>query len=453
MVREGDCIVKVAIIGVGHVGLVTGAAFAEIGHTVVGYDSDRAKLEILERGEAPFYEPGLDDLLSRHRGSGLVFRDNIADALHGAAAAFICVGTPSRPDGRLSLKYVEQATRDITRATDGPLVVVEKSTVPVHTAQRILAVLREEGKYPRIEVATNPEFLREGSAVRDMLEPDRIVVGVEHDGPVDAMMRELYAPIVERTGCELIVTDLETAELIKHASNSFLAMKISFINAVARLCEKVGADVDSVVRGMSLDPRIGPHHLFPGVGYGGSCFPKDVSNFIAQAEEFGVDMSFLDTIRRINDEQRSILVGKVRRAVWNLDGKTIGVWGLAFKPGTDDLREAPAIDVIRALEFEGAHVRAYDPVAAAAAKPELPRTEIVADAQTAIEGADALVVMTEWPEFVNSDLARVKQALRKPVVVDGRNLWPVARMAELGFTYLSFGRPDVVGGQIRRTAG
>jgi UDPglucose 6-dehydrogenase len=263
-------------------------------------------------------------------------------------------------------------------------------------------------------------------------------------------MRDLYAPVIDRTGCELIVTDLETAELIKHASNSFLAMKISYINAVARLCEKVGADVDSVVRGMSLDPRIGPHHLFPGVGYGGSCFPKDVANFIAQAEEFGVDMSFLDAVRRINSEQRDILVAKVRRAVWNLEGKTIGVWGLAFKPGTDDLREAPSIDVIKAMEAEGARVRAYDPAAGAAAKAELPHTEIVADALTAVDGADALVVLTEWPEFARMDLARCKQALRRPVIVDGRNLWPVERMAALGYTYLSFGRPDVVDGEVRR---
>jgi len=443
---------RVAIIGCGHVGLVTGAAFAEIGHTVVGYDSDRAKLELLVRGEAPFFEPGLDELVGRHHGGRLAFAATPAQALEGADAAFICVGTPPRPDGRLSLTYVEQATRDIADAAQGPLVIVEKSTVPVHTAQRIITVLRDEGKYPPIEVATNPEFLREGSAVRDMLEPDRIVVGVPAPGRVEDVMRELYAPIVDRTGCELIITDLETAEMIKHACNSFLAMKISFINAVARLCEKVGADVDKVVRGMSLDPRIGPHHLYPGLGYGGSCFPKDVSNFIAQAQELGVDMSFLDAVRTINKEQRGLLVAKVRRAVWNLEGKTIGVWGLSFKPGTDDLRDAPAIDVVRAMEEDGAHVRAYDPAAGAAAKAELPHTEIVADAQTAIDGADALVVMTEWPEFVDADLTAVRSALRRPVVVDGRNIWPIERLADLGFTYLSFGRPDVVAGKIRRGA-
>ena len=441
---------RIAFFGAGYAGLVSGACFAELGHDVVIRDVVPERIEALQAGEVPFYEPGLDELIARHHGAKLTFRDSLADALEGAVAAFICVPTPSRPDGRLSLRYVEQATRDIAAATDGPLVVVEKSTVPVHTAQRILAVLREEGKFPAIEVATNPEFLREGSAVRDMLEPDRIVVGIAGNGGTEAVLRELYAPILERTGCEFIVTDLETAEMIKHASNSFLALKISYINAVARLCEKVGASVDDVVRGMALDPRIGPHHLFPGVGYGGSCFPKDVANFIAQAQDVGVDLSFLEAVSRINIEQRELLVAKVKRAVWNLEGKTIGVWGLAFKPGTDDLREAPAIDVVKAMEAEGAHVRAYDPAAGAAAKAELPRTEIVADAQTAVEGADALVVMTEWPEFRNADLARLRDSMRRPVIVDGRNLWSIDQMARLGFTYYSFGRPDVTTGEIRK---
>lgn len=442
---------KVAIVGTGHVGLVTGAAFAEVGHTVAGYDSDRAKVELLRRGQAPFHEPGLAELIERHNGDRLTFHGRMEEALDGAEVAFICVNTPPRPDGRLSLAQVEQATRDIVECGGGPILIVEKSTVPVHTAQRIMSVLRDEGRFPDVEVASNPEFLREGSAVRDMLEPDRIVVGLPgEDTRAEGLMREIYAPIVERTGCPIIFTDLETAELIKHASNSFLAMKISYINAVARLCEKVGADVDIVARGMALDPRIGGAHLHAGVGYGGSCFPKDVAAFITHADELGVDMSFLKDVRRINAEQRGLVVAKVQRAVWNLEGKTIGVWGLAFKPNTDDLREAPSIDVIRALEEEGAKVRAYDPAAGAAAKAELPRTEIVADAMTALEGADALVVLTDWPEFAEADLARVKEAMRRPVVVDGRNLWPVERMADAGFTYLSFGRPDVMSGEIKR---
>jgi UDPglucose 6-dehydrogenase len=441
---------RLCIVGCGHVGLVTAAGFAEIGHQVVGVDSDPNRLELLERGEAPFYEPGLSDLLTKHTGNGLTYERDIAVALQGADAAFICVNTPPRPDGRQSLVYVEQATRSIADAASGPLVIVEKSTVPVHTATRIVEVLKAEGRYPQIEVATNPEFLREGHAVHDTLEPDRIVVGLAKEGRAEAVLRELYAPIVERTGCELIVTDLETAELIKHASNSYLAMKISYMNAVARVCEKTGADIETVMEGMGLDPRIGPHYLRAGLGYGGSCFPKDIRAFIAQATDLGLDFSLLEAVRTINAEQRDVFVDKVRRALWNLDGKTIAVWGLAFKPGTDDLREAPALDIIPALEKEGAQIRAYDPAAGPVAKDEFPNAEIVNDAQSAVDGADGLVVLTEWPEFADADLQELKERLRRPVVVDGRNLWTVERMAGLGFTYLSFGRPDVISGEIKK---
>lgn len=443
---------KVVVVGCGHVGLVTATTFAEIGHTVVGVDSDPARLDQLQRGEAPFHEPGLQELLTKHNGATLSFDPDIGRALEGADAAFICVNTPPRPDGRASLVHVERATRAIAEAAQGPLIVVEKSTVPVHTARRIVEVLRHEGRLGQIEVAMNPEFLREGTAVDDTLAPDRIVIGLSGAGRAESVLRGLYAPIVEQTGCPVIVTDLETAEIIKHASNSFLAMKISYINAVARLCEKAGADVGVVAEGMGLDARIGPAHLYAGVGYGGFCFPKDLAAFITQAEELGVDLSFLDHVRRINDEQRARLVEKVVQAVWNLDGKTIGVWGLSFKPGTDDLRGAPSLVVIPALEQEGATVRAYDPAAGAEAKAEFDSTELVGDAMSAIEGADALVILTEWPEFRAADLEAVKAALRRPVIIDGRNLWPVAHMAELGFTYLSFGRPDVVAGEVQRPA-
>ncbi len=444
---------KLVIVGCGHVGLVTAAGFAEIGHEVVGVDSDPDRLATLQRAEAPFHEPGLPELLAKHHGDRLTFDVDIKRARQGAAAAFICVNTPPRPDGRPSLVYIEQATRDIAGAISGPLVVVEKSTVPEHTARRIVEVLLAEHREHDIEVATNPEFLREGSAVHDSLTPDRIVIGLSGEGPssrAEAILREIYAPIIERTGCPMIVADLETAELIKHASNSFLATKISYINAVARMCEKTGADVEVVAQGMGLDPRIGRYFLQAGVGYGGFCFPKDLMAFMTQAEELGLDFSFLDQVRKINSEQRAMVVDKLRKAIWNLEGKTIGVWGLAFKAGTDDLREAPSLDVIPALEHEGAKVRAYDPAAGAIAKAEFPKAEIVADARSAVEGSDALVVLTEWPEFIETDLDQVKAALRQPVVVDGRNLWPVDRMAELGFTYLSFGRPDVIGGEIRR---
>jgi UDPglucose 6-dehydrogenase len=442
--------VKLVIVGCGHVGLVTAAGFAEIGHEVVGVDNDPQRLDLLDRGEAPFYEPGLDELVARHHGKRLTFTADVAAALQGADAAFICVNTPPRPDGRASLVYVEKATRAVAEAAPGPVVIVEKSTVPVHTARRITEVIRDEGRADEIEVATNPEFLREGSAVHDTLSPERIVIGLQNNGRAKAVLHDIYAPIIERTGCPIVFTDLETAELIKHASNSFLAMKISYINAVARLCEAAGADVSVVARGMGLDPRIGPHHLSAGIGYGGFCFPKDLAAFISQAEELGVDLSFLDSVRKINVEQRKLLVQKVHRAIWNIDGKTIAVWGLAFKAGTDDLREAPSLDIIPALEREGAKIRAYDPAAGPVAKAEFPHAEIVSDAMSALEGADALVVLTEWPEFIEADLGRVKEALRRPIIVDGRNLWSLERMAEMGFTYLSFGRPEVVSGELRR---
>lgn len=444
---------RLVVVGCGHVGLVTASTFAEMGHDVVGVETDPDRLSRLQRGESWFYEHGLDELLAKHLDKALRFTDDVAVALEGADAAFLCVNTPPRPDGRASLVHVERVARRIAEVARGPLIVVEKSTVPVHTARRIVEVLRAEGRAPDIEVAANPEFLREGSAVRDTLEPDRIVIGLERaDGRADDVLRRIYEPIVKRTGAPIIVTNLETAEIIKHASNSFLSMKISYINAVARLCEKAGADVGVVALGMGLDPRIGPHHLYAGVGYGGFCFPKDLAAFISQAEELGVDISFLDHVRRINDEQRALLVEKVQQAVWNLDGKTIAIWGLSFKAGTDDLREAPSLTVIPSLEVEGAKIRAYDPAAGAEAKAEFPNAEIVQDAAAAIEGADALVVLTEWAEFREADLDAVKKALRRPVVIDGRNLWTVEQMAELGFTYLSFGRADVVAGEIRRPA-
>ena len=441
---------KIAVVGCGHVGLVTAVTFAEIGHDVVGLDSDEHRIDQLRRGESPFFEPGMAELLTKHLGDRLTFEDDMSAALDGVAAAFISVNTPPRPDGRANLNFVERATREIAEAARGRLVVVEKSTVPVRTARRILDVLRSEGRYPEIEVATNPEFLREGSAINDTLEPDRIVIGVAEDGRAEGVLREIYAPIVERTACPIIVTDLETAEIIKHASNSFLAMKVSYINAVAKLCERAGADVDTVAYGMGLDARIGHAHLSAGVGYGGTCFPKDLMAFVGQAADLGVDLSFLDHVRKINNDQRARLVEKVTEALWNVDGKTIAVWGLSFKAGTDDLREAPSRVVVPTLEQEGAIVRAYDPAAGPLAKSEFPRTHIASDAFAATDGADALVILTAWDEFRDVDLEALKASLRRPVVIDGRNLWSIDRMAELGFTYLSFGRPDVVDGTVRR---
>lgn len=442
---------KIVIIGCGHVGLVSAVGFAELGHQVVGMDSDAQRIDLLRHGQPWFYEPGLADLLQKHNGKLVTFETDLAQALVDADAAFICVGTPKRPDGRLTLVYVEQATHAIAEAASTPLVIVEKSTVVVQTSRRILEVLEMEGKLGEIEVASNPEFLREGAAVRDTLDPDRIVVGVRtRGGRAEEVLRAIYEPLIERTGSPMLVTDLETAELIKHASNGFLAMKISYINAVARICEKTGADIEEVARGMGLDPRIGPHFLSAGVGYGGSCFPKDVNAFIAQASDVGADLSILEEVRQINAAQRIHIIEKVKQAVWNIDGKTIALWGLAFKPGTDDLRDAPSLDIVPGLQAEGAVIKAFDPAAGAVAKAEFPEVEICADAFSAVEGADALVVLTEWREFITVDLSQLRDALRRPIVVDGRNLWPVQQMADLGFTYLSFGRPDVIGGQVKR---
>ncbi|HVE90821.1 MAG TPA: UDP-glucose/GDP-mannose dehydrogenase family protein [Actinomycetota bacterium] len=441
---------KVVVIGCGHVGLITAAGFAEIGHEVVGVDNDPQRLEVLRAGAPPFYEPGLSELLTRHHGGLLTFEDDPRVALQGADAAFICVNTPPRSDGRLSLAFVEQATRTVAEAASGPIVIVEKSTVPANTARRVMDVLKEMGRYPDIEVASNPEFLREGTAVQDTLEPDRIVVGLANGGRARKVLEELYAPIVDRTGCPVIFTDLDTAEVTKHACNSFLAMKISYINAVAALCERLGADVEVVARGMGMDPRIGPQFLKAGIGYGGFCFPKDVSGFLTQARDAGVDFELLGEVRKINAGQRERLLGKVRQAVWNLEGKRVAVWGLAFKPGTDDLREAPSLEVIPAMQREGASVRAHDPAVDASAAGAFPGVEICEDPLTAVEGADVLVVLTDWPEFESVDLGAVRGAMRRPVIVDGRNVWPVETVADHGFTYLSFGRPDVVAGEIRR---
>jgi UDPglucose 6-dehydrogenase len=441
---------KIVIIGCGHVGLVTGACLAEIGHDVVGVDSDPERLAMLRAGRAPFFEPGLQELLERHCGERLGFDGDVARAVQGADAIFICVNTPPRDEGRLSLVYVEQAARTIAQAVSGPAIVVEKSTVPVRTSWRIVDVLKEAGRYPEVEVVCNPEFLREGSAVQDFLHPDRIVVGVNGGARARDVMTRMYAPVVERTGARLLFTDVNTAEIIKHSCNGFLAMKVSFINAVAQICERVGADVDLVAEGMGLDPRIGPEFLRAGVGYGGSCFPKDVAAFIRQANDVGMSFGLLEEVHRINGAQRQALIQKLHRAVWNTEGKTIAIWGLAFKPGTDDLREAPANDIIAVLLAEGARVRAYDPVAGPAAKAAFADIDVIDDALEVADGADALVVLTEWPEFAGVDLGRLRSRLARPVVIDGRNVWPVEAMAEAGFTYLSFGRPDVVVGEIRR---
>ncbi len=433
---------NIAVIGTGHVGLVTCVALAHLGHRVAGTDSDGEKIALLQRGSSPFYEPGLDDLLSQGIATGgLVFRQTIAEAVPGATVVFICVGTPPRADGDASLLSVERSAREIARHATGPAVVVEKSTVPVGTAVRLRGILQQERPDLDFEVVSNPEFLREGRALHDTLEPDRILVGAEKAGAFD-VMRELYEPLTRR-GIRLIETDLMTAELAKHACNAFLALKVSFANAMARICDRAGADVVSVADVMGADPRIGRAFLDAGLGYGGFCFPKDLAAFARLVERLGGDLPLLKEIARINEEAVQATAEKVREALWNLEDKRVVLLGLAFKPDTDDVRFAPPLALARLLLAQGADVLGYDPKAAANAKAELAELEVCLDPYEAASGADCLVVCTEWDEFRALDLGRLKDTMAHPLVVDGRNLFDPEVMRRYGFTYYPTGRPPV----------
>jgi UDPglucose 6-dehydrogenase len=428
---------RVGIIGVGYVGLVTGTCLAEVGHEVYGVDSNTDKIAMLQHGEVPIYEPGLGELIAKNMANGrLTFGTDTAECVRRADVIFICVNTPPKPNGQADLRYVELAARTIAQAMDSYKILVDKSTVPVHTGEKVReTVKRHHERHIEFDIVSNPEFLREGSAVADAMHPDRIVVGVTSERAAQAM-RELYEPF----GAPIIVTDIESAEIIKHACNSFLAMKISFINSIAAICEAAGANVDKVVEGMSLDARIGGRFLRAGIGYGGSCFPKDVSAFIHISDELGYDFQILKAVEQVNAEQRRRFVKKIEETLWVVGEKTIGVLGLAFKPNTDDMRNAPSIDIIGALQKEGATVRAYDPVAMPNAEKLLEGVTFCADAYEAADGADALVIVTEWDEFAQLDLERVQGLLAQPIIIDGRNIFDPAHMAELGFTYKSIGR-------------
>jgi UDPglucose 6-dehydrogenase len=433
---------KIAVIGTGHVGLVTCVALAHVGHEVAGTDADGEKIALLQKGEAPFHEPGLNDLLSEVLATGsLAFRPGVAEVVPGSDVAFICVGTPPRADGDASLLSVERSAREIARHATGPVVVVEKSTVPVGTAARLRGILQQERPDLEFEVVSNPEFLREGSALRDTLEPDRILVGAETSGGFEAM-RRLYEPLT-RQGIPLIETDLMTAELAKHACNAFLALKISFANAMARVCDRAGADVVSVADIMGADPRIGRAFLDAGLGYGGFCFPKDLAAFERLVEKLGGNLPLLGEIARINEEAVQAVADKVGEALWNLEDKRIALFGLAFKPDTDDVRLAPALSLARLLLDQGARVVGFDPRAIANAQAEVPQLEIAMDPYDAAAGADCVVLCTEWDEFRALDLERLKDVMASPVVVDGRNLFDPATMQRLGFTYYPTGRPPV----------
>jgi UDPglucose 6-dehydrogenase len=435
---------RVTVIGAGHVGLVTAACLAHVGHEVMVDDDDAAKLDLIREGRSWFYEPGLQELLGEVvRAGRLRVAGDKAEAVDHGTVIFVCVGTPSRGDGSPNLAFVEAVAREVARSLPpGEFrLICEKSTVPVQTGERVAQVIAREARPDADwEVASNPEFLREGSAVVDTLDPDRVVVGTTSER-AEAALRELYAPILERSGAPFLATDRATAELIKHASNAFLATKISFINSVARVCERSGADVELVARGMGLDPRIGVHFLKAGAGYGGSCFPKDVAAFAHRSRELGVDFGILNEVAKINHEARRAVVDKVRDALWHLDGKRVGMLGLSFKPNTDDLREAPSIDVVRDLLADGAQVVAYDPVAGEPAARLVPGLELADNAVKVADGAHALVLMTEWAEFGDLDPADLRDRMAYPILVDARNALDAEAFLAAGFTVAGVGRP------------
>jgi len=428
---------NISIIGAGHVGLVTGACFAELGHQVMMADHDRTRIMALKKRHLPFYEPGLPELVGRGlRKRRLRLTTSIEEAVQRGTVIFLCVGTPSRPNGEADLTAVEDVTRQIAKAMRAYRVIVEKSTVPVQTGEWVKKTCRLAAR-PGVpfDIASNPEFLREGSAVEDFMHPDRIVLGVE-SARAKTVLLDLYKPF----NAPLVVTDIKSAELIKHASNSYLAMKVSYINMLAQLCDQVGADVLNVAEGMGLDARIGRAFLQAGIGYGGSCFPKDVSAFIRIAEQHGCAFPLLRAAAQINAEQRALFVKRVTETLWNLNRKTIAVWGVSFKPETDDLRESPALEIIRLLRQEGVTIRAFDPQAMPQAKRVLKGVTFCKDAYDAARGSDAVALLTEWEVFRKVDWRRVKSLLRQPVIFDGRNIYHAEPLTKLGFRYVGIGR-------------
>ena len=450
--------------GSGYVGLVAAVCLAELGHDVLCVDNDEDKVAALIAGHTPIHEEHLSELLKRHRNTNIHFTSSLADATQSSKAIFIAVGTPQSDSGDADLSYVESVAAEIARSLGQPCVIIEKSTVPVYTSDWIRRVLLRNGVSDELfDVVSNPEFLREGTAVQDFLHPDRIVVGAESPRAA-SMLQRIYAPLTsgayynqpgsisgmcsQASPPPLLLTSTKSAEIIKHASNAFLALKISFINAVANVCDAADADVGQVARGVGLDRRIGTRFLNPGIGYGGSCFPKDVAAFRSVAESLDVDFSLLKEVERINARQRQHFLSKVRSMLWTLRGKRLAILGLAFKGGTDDVRDSPAMEIVGLLIAEGCRVAAYDPAAMERAQRARPKDDglVYADsAYAAAEGADALLILTDWQEFGVLDLARLRRSLRYPIVIDGRNLYDPEVMRLAGFTYLSVGRPTVDG--------
>jgi UDPglucose 6-dehydrogenase len=435
---------RVAMIGAGYVGLVSGACFAELGHIVTCVDKDARKIEALRGGEMPIYEPGLAELVAKNVGEHrLSFTTSLAEGVEDAAAVFIAVGTPSRrADGLADLTYVYQAAREIAGVIRGYAVIVTKSTVPVGTGDEIARIIADIQPDADLSVVSNPEFLREGAAIADFMAPDRVVIGTDDERAREAM-HELYRPLAEKQ-VPILFTQRRGAELIKYAANAFLATKITFINEIADLCEQASADVEEVAHGIGLDHRIGPKFLNAGPGYGGSCFPKDLLALLKAGLDFGVPIRSIETIISINDQRKRAMARRIIAACGgSIRGRTIAVLGLTFKADTDDMRESPAISIITALQDAGAKVRAYDPQGMEQARSVLNAVDYAGDAYICAEGADALVVMTEWDMFRGLDLVRIRSLLKRPIVVDLRNIYRPEEMAKLGFTYVSVGRPQV----------
>jgi UDPglucose 6-dehydrogenase len=452
--------IKIAVVGSGYVGLVAAVCFAEMGHDVICVDNDERKVAALQAGDSLIHENYLTELLGKYRNTKVRFMTDLAEATRECEAIFIAVGTPQSENGDADLSYVEAVACEIARSLTSYKVIVEKSTVPVYTNEWVTRSMERNGVARHLfDVVSNPEFLREGTAVSDFLHPDRIVVGSDSERAA-TVLRRIYQPLTggdyydgndaiagSCTSAEpppFLLTSTKSAEIIKHASNAFLALKISFINAVSNLCEATNANVEQVARGMGLDSRIGPKFLRPGIGYGGSCFPKDVAAFRSVAEQLGIDFNLLSEVEKINTQQKKRFIHKVRSALWTLRGKRIGVLGLAFKGGTDDIRESPAIDIVEMLLAEGCSVVAYDPAAIKRTEevlPAGPNLSYADDAYAAAKDADALLILTDWIEFAALDLHQLNQTLRYPIIIDGRNLYDPDAMVKQGFTYLSIGRP------------
>lgn len=442
---------RICVMGSGYVGLVSGACLADFGNAVVCVDIDEPRIDRLRAGEMPIYEPGLEELMTRNRERGrLSFSTDVAFAIKSSDIVFICVGTPSQPSGEVDMSFVHAAARSIGQYMEDYKIIVNKSTVPVGTGDEVGAIIAEVHPNADIDVVSNPEFLREGSAIDDFMHPDRVVIGASSRRALEAVI-DVYRPLYQ-SDVPMVLTDVQSAEMIKYASNAMLAAKISFINEIANICEAFDADVTAVARGMGLDERIGPRNLYAGAGYGGSCFPKDVQGLAATARKAGVDAPVVQAIDKSNVQQRLHMIDKLRELIGSFDGQTVCLLGLSFKPDTDDLREAPAMEMVEVLLREGATVHAYDPVSMDHARDQFPALTCFDDPYAAAARVDVLVLMTEWNEFRNMDLPRIQAALGSPRLLDCRNVYDPREMAELGFDYVSIGRPRRSPGDAVETA-